>query len=93
LTVQQEAPPKFILDLWWDDVRPGYAGLAARNECNELIDGAAMSGSIEPRPPPVPFDWKFSYFTVGAGLTLLVVATTLVVTARRMAAARRAVQG
>ncbi|MEA3191309.1 MAG: hypothetical protein QOD77_1891 [Thermoplasmata archaeon] len=93
MTFAQAAPEAFVLDLWWDDVQPGYAGLQARNECNELIDGAVMTANVEPRPPPVAFDWKSSLFTVAAGLTLLVVVVTLTVAAYQMVAARRAVQG
>jgi hypothetical protein len=90
--VEQAAPERFVLDLWWDDVRPGYAGLQARNECDELLDGSVMTAYVAPRPPPIPFDWRFSLFTVGAGLTLLAVAAALTVTAYRAAVARRAVQ-
>lgn len=93
LDVQQATPEEFVLDLWWDDVRPGYAGLQARGECSEALRGAIMSGFVAPRPQPTAFDWEFSLFTVGAGLTLIAVTAALAVAAWHAVAARRAIQG
>ena len=93
LTVDQAPPEKFLLDLWWDDVKPGYAGLEEREACNDELDNGVMTAYIAPRPPPVGFDWEFSLFTVGAGLTLLAVTVSLVIAAYQWVVARRAVQG
>ena len=93
VTLEQAAPEAFVLDLWWDAITPGYSGLEARESCKDELDGMVMTSLIASLPPPTPFDWEFSLFTVAAGLTVLIVFVAFIIAMYQTLAARRAVQG
>ncbi len=78
----QQTPPTFDLDLLWEEVVPGYAGVMEKQACDALIRGESLAALVLPRPDPPLFKWLITIMTIAAAITTVVVTANLLGHAR-----------
>lgn len=80
LRFTQNAPERFELGFWWEDVAGGADAVAAQTVCHEqLFGGQGPTGYILDLPPPPEWPWKPVTLTVLGitGVTLAIVVFTM----------------
>ncbi len=88
LTFTQQTPATFDLNLVWEEIVPGYAGIQEKSACEAIVRADSVTGLVPPRPVPPQFQWLVTTLTLLASLTTVVVATSLVVATRATAKLR-----